>query len=285
MTKAFLIDLSHCNGCYNCQIVCKDEHCGQSWLPYAEAQPDTGQFWSRIDERVRGQVPWVRVSYIPVICAHCAEAPCIAAAAAAGKPEAVYRREDGLVLIDPEAARNNAELAQKLVASCPLNAIYYNEELQLAQKCTGCAHLLDNGWTIPRCADACAHDAIQFKEEAEFGALLEKAEALPAVADLGPKVYYLHLPKRFVAGTAVDFADDEVIIGATVELVSGSGGAGGGFQASQETDELGDFKFDQVPPDVYTVVIRAEGYKPLEVTADLTEIDLSVGDLGLEKLG
>ena len=43
--KAFVIDLSICNGCYCCQIACKDEHVGNDWTPYAKPQPDTGQFW------------------------------------------------------------------------------------------------------------------------------------------------------------------------------------------------------------------------------------------------
>lgn len=275
MAKAFLIDLAHCNGCYNCQIVCKDEHCGADWRPYAAEQPETGQFWMRIDETVRGQVPWVRVSYVPTLCGHCDNAPCIAAAQAAGAPEAIYRREDGLVIIDPEKAQG----VTGLVESCPVGAIYYNQDLDLAQKCTGCAHLLDNGWTIPRCADACAHDAIQFKEEEEYGALLQTAEQLPSMQGLGARVYYLNLPKRFVAGSVIDFAADEVVIEAKVEIEGTKG-----FTAALETDELGDFKFNQIPDDLYTVTITAEGYTPLTVKADLTQKDLSLGDLSLEKL-
>ena len=63
--KAFVIDLSICNGCYCCQIACKDEHVANDWTPYAKPQPDTGQFWIGITEQVRGQVPKVKVSYIP----------------------------------------------------------------------------------------------------------------------------------------------------------------------------------------------------------------------------
>ena len=117
-------------------------------------QPDTGQFWTRVEERVRGQVPKVRVSYTVRMCQHCGDAPCMAAA-----PEAVYRRDDGLVIVDPEKARGLREL----VEACPYGAIYYNEGLDLPQKCTGCAHLVDAGegcptaWTCARtgpCASA-----------------------------------------------------------------------------------------------------------------------------------
>lgn len=42
--KAILFDASLCNGCYGCQMACKDEHCGNSWLPIAAEQPMTGEY-------------------------------------------------------------------------------------------------------------------------------------------------------------------------------------------------------------------------------------------------
>ena len=66
--KAFLIDLDRCNGCYCCQLACKDEHCGNDWSPIALPQPMSGQFWCRIDEEERGRVPVVRVTYTPTFC-------------------------------------------------------------------------------------------------------------------------------------------------------------------------------------------------------------------------
>jgi tetrathionate reductase subunit B len=30
--KALVIDMNRCNGCYNCQIACKDEHVGNDSL-------------------------------------------------------------------------------------------------------------------------------------------------------------------------------------------------------------------------------------------------------------
>ena len=77
--KAFVIDVAHCSGCYCCQIGCKDEHCGNDWTPYAKPQPDTGQFWLKINETVRGTIPKVKISYVPVLCQHCDNAPCIEA--------------------------------------------------------------------------------------------------------------------------------------------------------------------------------------------------------------
>lgn len=262
--KAFLIDVAKCNGCRNCQISCKDEHCGTSWLPYAAEQPMTGQYWCKVDEKTRGSVPVVRVSYTPLMCGHCDDAPCMKVA----KDDAVYRREDGIVIIDPEKAKGQKAIYE----ACPMGAIYWNEDLQLPQKCTGCAHLLDDGWTEPRCVDACPTGALQFGEESELD--LAGAEQLPELADLGAHVWYRNLPKRFVAGCLVDFEAREVAIGVEVKLLDASGSE----VASMETDEFGDFMFDQVEAAAYT--IEAAGKDgAITLAADVTEKDLNLGDI------
>ena len=95
--KALVIDINKCNGCYNCQIACKDEHVENDWTPYAKPQPDTGQFWMRLTEMTRGTVPKVKITYLPTLCRHCDAAPCIQTC----KPSAIFKRNDGTVLIDP----------------------------------------------------------------------------------------------------------------------------------------------------------------------------------------
>ncbi len=270
MGKVFLVDVAKCNGCYSCQIVCKDEHCGNDWRPYAAPQPDIGQFWLRMDEKTRGQVPWVKVAYKPVMCAHCDDAPC----ATACPNGAYHRRADGLLLIDPDTCVGCGACAK----ACPQGLIYMNADLNIAQKCTGCAHLLDNGWDVPRCVDACSHDVIRFVDEEEAGAFIAEAEVLPEVADLHPRVYYKSLPKRFIAGSVVDLVEDELLIGVPVTVKGAAG-----FEASQETDEFGDFMFEGIGADVYRVCIEPAGYAPVELTVDVTEIDRSVGDIEVKK--
>ncbi|MDR1184357.1 MAG: carboxypeptidase regulatory-like domain-containing protein [Coriobacteriales bacterium] len=265
MSKVFVVNVGRCNGCHTCQVACKDEHCKQPWPPYANAQPLTGQFWLKVKEKERGQVPWVRVSYIPTLCNHCADAPCVNLAG-----EAVYRREDGLVIIDPTKASG----LKDLVAACPIGAIFYNDELDLPQKCTGCAHLLDNGWEVPRCVDACPTDALLYVEESTVD--VSAAMTLPELEGLGPRVYYQNYPKRFVAGCVVDAEIEEVIIGAHVSLLNA-----GGEVSSLQTDDFGDFKFDQVDADDYTIKITADGYAELSVAADVTNIDRSLDDIVL----
>ena len=266
--KAFLIDIAKCNGCHNCQIACKDEHCGTSWAPFAAEQPMTGQFWCKVEEKVRGSVPVTRINYVPVLCAHCEDAPCVKVA----KNDAVRRLENGLVIIDPELSKGQ----KAIVDACPIGAVYWNEELEIPQKCTGCAHLLEDGWSVPRCVDACCTGAMQFGDVEDLD--LDGAEPLPGVEKCGAKVYYKNLPKRFVAGCVVDFAEREVVIGADIQLI----GPEGSVVAEQKTDEFGDFMFDQVEANYYKVMIACEeGLKTFD--ADATREDVNLGDLSWNK--
>ena len=267
MSKVFLIDLSKCSGCHSCQVSCKDEFCEQPWLPYSDAQPLTGHFWCRVDEKERGRTPVVTVTYKPVICNHCERCALEATA-----PDVMYRRDDGLVIIDPEKAKGRRDL----VDACPLGVVYWNEQLEIPQKCTGCAHLLDDGWTVPRCVDSCAHGAIRYAEESELN--LEDAEFLPEVAALKPRVYYKNLPKRFIAGCVYDATVNDIIEGAHAKLVD----ADGNLVATAESDCLGDWKFDQIEQGAYAIRIEADGYEPLELTADTTDDDQVLGDFTMK---
>lgn len=271
MGKVFVFDVAKCSGCRNCQIACKDEHVDNDWSPIAKPQPDTGQFWNRIEEQVRGQVPKVKISYIMHMCQHCADAPCMKIA-----PGAVYRRDDGLVIVDTEAAQGNREL----VEACPYGAIFYNEELSIPQKCTGCAHLVDAG-QVPHCVDVCPHEAIRFGDEEKFAdEIAASAELLPE-SGTGSRVHYLHLPKRFLAGIVIDPEADEVVVGAKVTVEN----LDTGEILVTESDEFGDFWFHQVGAASWRAYFEAEGYLTRAVEASTVEEDRNMGPVELYAAG
>ena len=68
-----------------------------------------------------GQAPMVDVAYVSTMCMHCDDAPCISAA----KNNAVKKRDDGIVIIDPELSKGQ----KHLVDACPHGAIWWNEKL------------------------------------------------------------------------------------------------------------------------------------------------------------
>jgi tetrathionate reductase subunit B len=265
--KAFVIDVRKCSGCYSCQLVCKDEHCGNDWTPYARPQPETGHFWGKLNEYERGTIPQVKISYVFVPCQHCANAPCIKECP---EKDAIYRRDDGLVIIDPKKCTG----CKKCIDKCPYKAIYFNSDLNIAQKCTGCAHLLDRGWNEPRCADVCAHGAIKFGDEAELSDLIAKAEVLHPEFGVKPRVYYIGLPKKFIAGTVYDPVVEEVIISARCVLTGDSG------SFTTTTDEFGDFWFEGLEVGTFNLKIEFND-KTLTIDSINTEKDVSLGDIAL----
>jgi Fe-S-cluster-containing dehydrogenase component len=266
MSKIFVIDVAKCTGCYNCQLACKDEHCGNDWAPYAAPQPDTGHFWCKVDEFVRGTIPKVKIHYISKMCAHCADAACMAACA----HDAIRRRDDGFVLIDPAACTG----CGSCVPACPHGTIYFNDKLHIAQKCTGCTHLLDHGAAAPRCVEACPTDAIQFGEKAELLGALTDATPL----DPTGRVYYRHIPGRFIAGTVYDPIEKEVIIGGTCTLT------GNGQTQTVKTDSYGDFWFRNLPENTtYDLTIEADGFQCKRFDALCSTPDVNLGDIPMEK--
>lgn len=262
--KVFVFDSSVCNGCYGCQLACKDEHWMNEWAPYAKPQPDTGQFWCKMHQVDHGQVPKVRVEYWPVFGG---QNPEIAEYA----PEVLMEREDGLQVIMPEKAAGRKDLAEKF------EGIYWNEELQIPQGCDGCAHLVDAG-ELPHCVDVCATGALRFGEYEEFAEELEaKGYEFKTESEerLGGHVYYINMPHLFIGGEAWDPAADEVIEGAKITL-------SGDADMTTESDEFGDFWFRKLDAGKYTLTVEAEGFVSAAKEIVL-EKSLNVGDFPLER--
>ncbi|BAK46538.1 MAG: oxidoreductase [Lachnospiraceae bacterium] len=250
-----VIDVRWCHDCNNCFMGCKDEHVGNEWPGYTNAQPRHGHRWMNIQRRERGKYARNDYSYLPMPCQHCENAPCIAAGNGA-----VTRREDGIVMIDMEKAKGN----KALVDSCPYGAIYYNEDADVPQKCTMCAHLLDDpDWIpgIPRCAHNCPTKALKAfnLEPDEMQAMIE-AEGLEVYRpELGtkPHVYYKNLyrfTKNFAAGGIL--VDGDCFENAVCELKQDDK-----VLEVQKTNFFGDFKFDGLDDGKYVISINADGRK------------------------
>ena len=266
---AFIIDVEKCEDCNNCFLACKDEHVGNEWKEYTHSQPLHGHRWINIFRKERGQYPLIDVAYLPVPCMHCDNAPCIKAA----ENNAVVKREDGIVMIDYAKAAGQKEILK----ACPYDAIYFNEALNIAQKCTGCAHLLDDEWEVPRCVDQCPTGALKFGEETELKELINKAEPLNPDTGIKTRVHYLNLPKKFIAGTLYDPVENEVIINAVCTLTDSEDNE----TFTVDTDNFGDFWFRGLKDDrTFSLRIEKNG-KSLDFDGISTAEDVNLGDIPL----
>jgi len=228
--------------------------------------PEIGQFWCKIFETYRGTIPKVKVAYVPKLCVHCDDAPCIPAC----PNVAIIKRPDGLVWIDPAKCKGSKKCLT--FDACPYYVIYFNDELNIAQKCTGCAHLLDRkDWLWgPRCVDACIPGAMKFGDNLDSTGY----EKLNPEFNLKDRIFYKNLPKRFIAGTIYSSATGEIIEGATCTLSGTSSG-------TAKTDGFGDFWFENLKVGTFSLKIDAGG-KTKTIDAIKTDKDVNLGDIDLK---
>ena len=267
-----IIDVAKCHDCNNCFLACKDEFVENDFAPFSLAQPRHGHRWMNIMRKERGQYPKVDVSYLPLPCMHCDDAPCINKS----QDAAVYKRQDGIVIIDPQKAKGRKEI----VDTCPYGAIWWSEETAMPQKCTFCVHLLEDGWKQPRCVQACPTDALTVVcvEDSEMQTI-KKSELLTVYQPqykTKPRVFYKNLyryARCFIAGSVALKDRDECAEGASVTLIKDPKMKIG----DAKTNNYGDFKIDNLEENSgkYRLAIELPGYKKKELSIDLkTSVNL-----------
>jgi Fe-S-cluster-containing dehydrogenase component len=268
-----VINCEKCIGCYNCFLSCQDEFCGNAYEGYTAAAPTEGHNWMRVIDKERGKFPRVKVAYIPKTCMHCENAKCIEAAL----DNAVYRRPDGIVIIDPVKAVGQ----RHIVTSCPYRVIEWNEKEQVPQKCNMCAHLLDRGEKEPRCVESCPTGALVFGDLDDKGSAVSQimnqtaTEKLCTEFNLEEKVVYTGLPKRFVSGTVVYKDKNECAENIEIELYNKT------ETRTTRTNGFGDFEFEGLEASKsFYLKINQSGYREKIVRCNSSK-DIHLGDVYL----
>ena len=253
-----IVDIAKCENCHNCTLANKDEFVGNSFPGYAEEQPIHNSDWIKIERKVRGEGSMVEANYQPTMCNHCDNAPCMKA----GADGSVKKRKDGIIIIDPVKAKGRRDL----VDSCPYNAIWWNEKLEVPQIWIFDAHLLDQGWKEPRCAQSCptrAFEAVKISDE-EMKKRVTQDNLTVSQPELKtrPRVYYKNIQlmeSEFLSGSVVSSTNDvsDCVGDAKVILCKGEEEL-----ATTTTDFFGDFKFDGLRPNSgqYTLKISHPKY-------------------------
>ena len=139
------IDLDRCTGCHTCTVACQMEKALPPDLALIPVYTVGGT-----QDVPQGRFPDLYMDYVPKPCAHCQSPPCAYTCPA----EALYQREDGLVLIDASLCTGCGDC----LSACPYGALSMDGE-GIARKCDLCASRLDRG-VEPSCAMCCPTRAI-----------------------------------------------------------------------------------------------------------------------------
>ncbi|WP_335999205.1 4Fe-4S dicluster domain-containing protein [Halorientalis halophila] len=151
--------------------------------------------------------------YLPRLCNHCKNPACLAAC----PRQAVYKRDDGVVLIDQERCRGY----RRCVKACPYHKPMFNAETGVTEKPIGCYPRIEDG-NVPRCVSSCigktrlhgninrgpdapspGGDAPGGRSPINYLVKSDEKIALPLYPQFGtqPQVFYMppyHVPPEFL---------------------------------------------------------------------------------------
>lgn len=150
--------------------------------------------FKRMQEHVALEYEKTFMMYLPRICEHCLNPPCVASCPSG----AMYKREeDGIVLVD----QYNCRGWRFCVSGCPYNKVYFNWNTQKAEKCNFCYPRIEAG--LPTvCSETCVgrlrylgvvlYDADRVKEAASVTDVkdLYKAQLSVFLDPFDPKVIH-----------------------------------------------------------------------------------------------
>jgi len=173
-----VIDVNRCIGCHACTVACKSEFgvplgVNRSWVEYTE----------------KGIYPNVGRSFLPRLCNHCSEPPCVSVC----PTNATYKREqDGIVVIDDGLCIG----CKYCIQACPYDARFLNPVTGFADKCDFCIHRVSQG-VEPACVNTCVGGARIFGDlidpASNVSQLIAKKRVTVLRREMGtlPNVYYI----------------------------------------------------------------------------------------------
>jgi hypothetical protein len=120
---------------------------------------------------------------------------------------------------------------------------------------------------------------LAFGDEAELGELLGKAGPLLPESGTKPRVHYIGLPQRFIAGALYDPEKDECIQGAKITITDNETGE----KRSTLSDDFGDFWVEGLRVSTFSIRIDKEGRPVKKIQSVRTDRDVNLGDIELKK--
>jgi molybdopterin-containing oxidoreductase family iron-sulfur binding subunit len=209
---AMVIDLRKCAGCLACTIACK-----------AENVLSPGVVYRRVLDLETGKYPNLRRDFVPILCNHCEDAPCVTACPV----KATSLRKDGIVDMDykkcigcracinacPYGSRTS-DFGEFYTEKTPRTQDYemrpafeYKKEwprkrgrspIGNARKCHFCIHRIERG-LLPACVTTCIGKATYFGDKEDTKSLVaeliqqNKVKRLKENLGTKPRIYYIGL--------------------------------------------------------------------------------------------
>lgn len=179
-----VVDLDRCIGCKACQVACKMENgvaLGSSRIKVPAIGPT-------------GIYPDLEMYFLPSMCQQCEEPPCVKVCPTGAS---YIRSEDGLVLVEKEKCIG----CKSCLRACPYEVNFFNNEMRIADKCTLCVHLTDQG-ELPACVKICAGSALLFGDindpESKVSLAVKAAgsENVHTLRDFGNKPAVLYILRK-----------------------------------------------------------------------------------------
>jgi len=151
-----IIDHESCWGCKTCEVACKQENRASDGIRLISVYEEGPNI-------VDGKAEFVfRVN----VCRHCDEPVCVEIC----PEEAIFKRDDGIVILDQEKCMG----CELCIEACPYDAITFDTEKGVAQKCNLCYQRVDKG-LMPACADnVCLGHCIYFGDPKKIQKLIEE---------------------------------------------------------------------------------------------------------------
>jgi len=180
---AMVVDVQKCIGCQACTVSCIMENAA----PENSFRTVVSTYEVKEENRCGTYM-------LPRLCNHCANPPCIPVCPVG----ATFQRKDGVVVVDGDRCVGCAYCVQ----ACPYDARFINHDTNKADKCTFCAHRVDEG-LLPACVETCVGGARIFGDlndpESMVHQLLteNKVKVLKPEQGTQPHVFYLGLDTRF----------------------------------------------------------------------------------------
>jgi Fe-S-cluster-containing dehydrogenase component len=185
-----LIDLDRCQGCFACEVACKQEND----LPVG---PRLKQVLTLGPEKI-GQK--LIMEYLPIMCLHCENPPC----AAVCPSGAIIKNANGVTLVNEKKCHDTDKgyCKKACIAACPFPVPpQFNVEKDIVQMCNMCMQRVSRG-EKPSCVKHCITQCLHFGTEdeikklvAERGGKTISVGGVVANAACNPSIWYLP-PKK-----------------------------------------------------------------------------------------